>query len=70
MKIARMLRGVAPIVRRIAMSARLSFTTMTSVETMLNAATATTSSRMMNNADFVSWIERKKFACLRVQSST
>ena len=52
------------------MSERLSFTTMTSVETMLKAATATTSSRMMKSSDFVSWIERKKFACLRVQSST
>ena len=58
------------MVRRIAISERLSFTTMTSVDTMLKAATPTTSSRMMNSADFVSWIERKKFACLRLQSST
>ena len=53
-KIASTLRGDAPTVRRIAMSERLSFTTMTSVDTMLNAATATTSSRMKNSADFVS----------------
>ena len=68
-KIASTLRGAAPSVRRMAMSERLSFTTMTSVETILKAATPTTSSRMRNSADFVSWIERKKFACLRVQSS-
>ena len=41
----RMLRGEEPKVRRIAMSRRLSFTTMTMVETMLNAATATTINR-------------------------
>ena len=41
-------RGVAPSVRRIAMSACLSVTVITSVETRLNAATATISVRMMN----------------------
>ncbi len=66
----RMLRGVAPSVRRIAMSRRLSFTTMTIVETTLNAATATTSERITNMMCFVIWIERKKFACCPVQSST
>ena len=48
MKISMMLRGRAPSVRRMAMSACLSVTAMTSVETILNAATATISSRMMN----------------------
>src|SRR3712207_1524981 len=38
-------RGVMPTVRRIAMSFRFSFTTMTSAATMLNAATATMSMR-------------------------
>ncbi|MNH48321.1 hypothetical protein D3C79_1120840 [compost metagenome] len=38
-------RGVAPKVRRIAISARLSATTMISVAMMLKAATATISSR-------------------------
>ena len=48
MKIFMMLRGDAPSVRRIAMSACLSVTAITSVETMLKAATATISDRMMN----------------------
>jgi hypothetical protein len=65
-----MLRGEAPVVRRIAISACLSFTTITSVETMLNAATPTTSNRIRNSTDLVSWIERNRFACRRVQSST
>ena len=38
--------GLRPSVRRIAMSLRLSVTTITSVATMLNAATATISSRI------------------------
>ena len=52
------------------MSGRLSFTAITSVETMLKAATATTSSRMKNIIRLVSSIERKKFAWRLVQSST
>ena len=40
------LRGEAPKVRRIAISVRLSLTTMTSIATMLKAATATISSRI------------------------
>ena len=39
-------RGLKPRVRRMAMSVRLSFTTMTSVATMLNTATATMSIRI------------------------
>ena len=44
--------GDMPSVRRIAMSACLSVTTMTSVDTILNAATATISERMMNMTVF------------------
>ena len=44
MKIAMICFGVAPSVRRMAMSPRLSVTTITSVEIMLKAATATISS--------------------------
>ena len=44
--------GAAPSVRRIAMSACLSVTTITCAETMLNAATATISVRMMNITRF------------------
>ena len=52
------------------MSARFSFTTITSVEMMLKAATATTSSSTKNMMDFVTWIERKKLPCRRLQSLT
>ena len=48
MKICMMLLGEAPSVRRMAMSACLSVTAMTSVETILKAATSTMSDRMMN----------------------
>ncbi len=65
-----MLRGPAPSVRRIAMSERFSFTTMTSVAMMLKAATPTIISRITNSIDLVISIERKKFAWLRVQSLT
>ena len=51
-----------------AMSRRLSFTTMTMVETILNAATATISDRITNRMRLVMAIERKKFACSLVQS--
>jgi hypothetical protein len=63
-----MLRGDAPNVRRIAISPRFSRTTMTSVDTMLNAATATTIDNRMNMIDFVSAIERNTLACWRLQS--
>ena len=48
MKICMMLLGEAPSVRRMAMSACLSVTAITSVETILKAATSTMSDRMMN----------------------
>ena len=52
MKIAMIDAGDAPSVRRIAMSACLSVTTITCADTMLNAATATISVRMMNITRF------------------
>ena len=67
-KIAMIEDGDAPSVRRIAMSACLSVTTITCAETMLNAATATISVRMMNITRFSICTARKKFAWLRVQS--
>ena len=48
MKIAMIDDGDAPSVRRIAMSGCLSVTTITCADTMLNAATATISTRMRN----------------------
>ena len=48
MKIERIDFGEAPNVRRMAMSARLSVTVITSIETRLKAATAMISARMMN----------------------
>ena len=70
MKIAITDDGAAPSVRRIAMSACLSVTTITCAETMLNAATATISVRMMNITRFSIATARKKLAWLRVQSRT
>src|SRR3989338_3461407 len=69
MKICMIEPGAAPSVRRIAMSEFLSVTSITRVETMLNAATATISSRMMNITRFSISTARKKFAWLRVQRS-
>ena len=63
-------RGVAPSVRMIAISACLSCTTITSVETMLNAAMPTSSERIRNITVFSVATARKKFAWLRVQSLT
>ena len=60
--------GRAPNVRRMAISACLSVTAMTSVETRLNAATATISERMMNIMVFSICTARKKLAWLCVQS--
>ena len=68
MNMRMMLAGVAPRVRRMAISACLSVTTITSVETILNAATATISMRMMNMTFFSICTARKKLAWLRVQS--
>ena len=62
------LRGLAPSVRRMAMSACLSVTVITSVETRLNAATATISVRMMNIMRFSICTAREPGAVLRVQS--
>ena len=59
MKMPITLRGEAPNVRRMAMSVRLSVTTMTSIATMLNAATATISSRMSDIIVFSIRIARK-----------
>ena len=65
-----MLRGLAPSVRKMAMSARLSCTVITSVETRLNAATATISVRMMNIMRFsiCTALNQVRFSC--VQSCT
>ena len=52
------------------MSACLSVTTITCADTMLNAATATISVRMMNIMRFSICTARKKLAWLRVQSRT
>ena len=59
MNTASMPRGVMPRVRRMAMSVRLSLTTITSVATMLNAATATISIRISPIMVFSMRIARK-----------
>jgi len=61
-------RGLAPRVRRMAMSARLSVTVITSVETRLKAATATISVRMMNISRFSTCTASNQARWLRVQS--
>jgi hypothetical protein len=63
-------RGLAPSVRRMAMSARLSVTVITSVETRLKAATATMSVRMMNISRFSICTASNQLRLLRVQSRT
>ena len=63
-------RGDRPRVRRIAISACLSCTTITRVETILKAATPTISDRMMNITIFSVATARKKLECWRVQSET
>ena len=68
MKIVVIDDGDAPSVRRIAMSASLSVTVITCADTMLNAATAMISVRMMNITRFSICTARKKFAWLIVQS--
>ena len=68
MKMPMMERGVAPMVRRMAMSACLSVTTITRVETMLKAATAmitVSSSAIMR---FSIWIAWKRLPWEKVQS--
>ncbi len=64
----KMLPGEEPKVRKMAMSRRLSFTTMTMVDTMLKAATATINDRITNKMRLVMAMERKKFTCSLVQS--
>ena len=59
MKTPMTLRGAAPKVRRMAMSVRLSVTTITSIATMLKAATATISSRISDIIVFSMRIARK-----------
>ena len=54
MNIHRISRAAEPIERRIAMSPRLSRTTITKVDTILNAATTTTNSRITKIIDLVS----------------
>ena len=68
MKMRMMRPGDAPSVRRMAMSASLSVTTMISVETMLKAATATISVRITNITVFSVFRARKKLAWCWVQS--
>ena len=70
MKMPMIERGLAPSVRRIAMSARLSVTVITSVLTRLNAATATISVRMMNISRFSSCTASNQLRLVRVQSRT
>ena len=70
MKIPMIERGLAPSVRRMAMSARLSVTVMTSVLTRLKAATATIKVRMMNIMRFSSCTASNQLRLLRVQSRT
>jgi hypothetical protein len=62
--------GLAPKVRRMAMSAYFSWTAITRVDTMLKAATATMRKRMMVIMVFSRATARKKLAWLRVQSLT
>ncbi len=52
------------------MSVCFSLTIMTSVPTMLNAATATIISRITNIIVFVVWIDLKKLPWISVQSLT
>ncbi|MOA14030.1 hypothetical protein D3C78_1341070 [compost metagenome] len=69
MKIAMICRGVAPMVRRIAMSAPLSFTTMIRVAMMLNAATATIISNSRPIMVFSIFIALNRLPWVWVQSS-
>jgi len=60
--------GLAPSVRRIAMSAFLSLTAIVRVDTMLNAATTTMIITMRNIMRFSICTARKKLAWCMVQS--
>ncbi len=68
MKIAMICRGVAPRVRRMAMSDFLSVTTITRVEMMLNAATATISSSNRPIMVFSIFIALNRLPWVLVQS--
>ena len=68
MKIAMICRGVAPRVRRIAMSVRLSATTMIRVAMMLKAATAMISSRSRPIMVFSIFIALNRLPWVLVQS--
>ena len=65
-----MLLGLAPKVRRMAMSARLSVTDITKVDTKLKAATATMSVRMMNIIRFSTCTAANQvlFCCVQSRS--
>jgi lipoprotein-releasing system permease protein len=67
-KIPITLNGLMPRVRNMATSASLSATTIIKVETILNAATATMSKRIMNMTRFSIFSARKRLLCSRVQS--
>ena len=62
--------ALAPIVRKIAMSACLSVTVMTKVETKLNAATAIIKVKMMNIIFFSVWTAANQLRFERDQSLT
>ncbi|MCY1176677.1 hypothetical protein D9M73_169590 [compost metagenome] len=68
MKMSMICPGVAPRVRRMAMSPRLSLTTITRVEMMLNAATATISSNSRPIMAFSIRIAWYRLPWVRVQS--
>ena len=68
MNVPMTLRGDWPSVRRIAMSACLSVTSITSVETRLNAATATISERIRNITFFSIATALKKLLWPCIQS--
>ncbi|MNR46467.1 hypothetical protein D3C85_1654360 [compost metagenome] len=69
MKVPMICAGVAPMVRRMAMSAPLSLTTMISVAMMLNAATAMISSSNRPIMVFSIFIALNRLPWVWVQSS-
>ena len=69
-KMPMMLRGLAPRVRKMAMSARLSVTVITKVLTKLKAATATMRVKMMNIMRFSTCTAANQVLFCCVQSRT
>ena len=69
-KMPMMLLGLAPKVRKMAISARLSCTVITKVDTKLNAATATISVKIMNIMRFSTCTAANQVLFCRVQSRT